>query len=547
MDFKESILGLQTLARDKRDDLLKVLEFLSSGQDDEAVKALENALEFAEWDTAYINDLPDSAFAHVEAGDKDESGKTVPRSKRHFPHHGKAGALDLPHLRNALARAPQSPFGPKASTHLKRHASGAGVGEAAASEVFKEGWLTGVELGELGKAVQIIKTGEFQHPQHGLIQITIDDLNEMVKHFNSQVRGQQIPVDVDHKHELGAVGWFKSLKGPEQVNGEHALFADINWTDKGREAIKGGAFKYFSPHFGEWTDPESGHKYKNVLLSGAITNFPFLKGMQPVSFNEFKEGSVDSVTVEEFNALKDKVEETTKSVGELTEQIKASLIASEKQKLTEKVGASAEISDEDKDALVAEIEAAEHMTPEEKAAMMKKIKASEKSEDNDNPKFSEIRSEFQAKEADLQKKLTEAETKIAAIERQGRTVKFMEIITGKGGDDAPWVGSADKHLLLMESLADRFGEDSEQYKSYVELQTSHAKQIAESALFSEAGTTGGGPVSMDEEIEVGVKKLMESDKELTLAEATSQWLEKNPKYYNKYDAAQKRRIAQAGG
>lgn len=138
MDFREALLGLQTLVHDKPDSFQKILGFLDSGHNDEAMRALEEALEFAEWDTSYINDLPDSAFAVVESGDKDESGKTVPRSKRHFPHHNSSGSLDLPHLRNALARAPQSPFGPKATSHLEKHASGAGVGEASASEAFKE-------------------------------------------------------------------------------------------------------------------------------------------------------------------------------------------------------------------------------------------------------------------------------------------------------------------------------------------------------------------------------------------------------------------------
>lgn len=63
----------------------------------------------AVWDTAYVNDLPDSAFLYIEPGkDKDEDGKTTPRSARHFPYRDTEGALDLPHLRNAIARIPQS-------------------------------------------------------------------------------------------------------------------------------------------------------------------------------------------------------------------------------------------------------------------------------------------------------------------------------------------------------------------------------------------------------------------------------------------------------
>lgn len=63
----------------------------------------------AVWSTAYVNDLPDSAFLYIESGGKkDTEGKTVPRSKRHFPYKDSSGKIDLPHLRNAIARIPQS-------------------------------------------------------------------------------------------------------------------------------------------------------------------------------------------------------------------------------------------------------------------------------------------------------------------------------------------------------------------------------------------------------------------------------------------------------
>src|SRR6516165_10434594 len=63
----------------------------------------------ADWDTSYVNDLPDSAFLLIESGGrKDADGKTVPRDLRHFPVRNAAGDVDLPHLRNALARIPQA-------------------------------------------------------------------------------------------------------------------------------------------------------------------------------------------------------------------------------------------------------------------------------------------------------------------------------------------------------------------------------------------------------------------------------------------------------
>lgn len=71
---------------------------------------------------ASVNDLPDSAFAYIEpGGSKDASGKTTPRSLRHFPIH------DAAHVRNALARAPQSPFGKKAMPRILAAAKKFGI------------------------------------------------------------------------------------------------------------------------------------------------------------------------------------------------------------------------------------------------------------------------------------------------------------------------------------------------------------------------------------------------------------------------------------
>lgn len=79
---------------------------------------------------------PDEAFV-VEAGaEKDEDGKTLQKC-RHLPHHSKTvtdpndnGTVDLPHLRNALARVNQVEpvkesavkFRKRAQSHLARHA-----------------------------------------------------------------------------------------------------------------------------------------------------------------------------------------------------------------------------------------------------------------------------------------------------------------------------------------------------------------------------------------------------------------------------------------
>jgi HK97 family phage prohead protease len=95
----------------------------------------------AEWDTAYINALPDSAFACIDGGGTKEDGKTVPRSLRHYPHHNASGALDLPHLRNALSRVAQEATTSCGVAHLRSHARGEGVGEEkSATPAPREGY-----------------------------------------------------------------------------------------------------------------------------------------------------------------------------------------------------------------------------------------------------------------------------------------------------------------------------------------------------------------------------------------------------------------------
>ncbi len=72
-----------------------------------------------EWSRAYINALPDSAFAVIE---KTSDGKAL----RHLPHHDATGAVDTPHLKSARARLKQVKWADssneaKARDHLEQH------------------------------------------------------------------------------------------------------------------------------------------------------------------------------------------------------------------------------------------------------------------------------------------------------------------------------------------------------------------------------------------------------------------------------------------
>jgi HK97 family phage prohead protease len=62
------------------------------------------------WTTAYIQNLPDSAFAYVEEGVGGEQveGKTLPHTMRHFPHHNDDGSVNRDAVRREYDRAKTS-------------------------------------------------------------------------------------------------------------------------------------------------------------------------------------------------------------------------------------------------------------------------------------------------------------------------------------------------------------------------------------------------------------------------------------------------------
>lgn len=73
----------------------------------------------ATWSTAYVNDLPDGAFACIDS------------AGRHYPHHDASGRLDLPHLRAALSRIGDPNNVQCGKGHLEAHARAEGIGGKA--------------------------------------------------------------------------------------------------------------------------------------------------------------------------------------------------------------------------------------------------------------------------------------------------------------------------------------------------------------------------------------------------------------------------------
>lgn len=257
----------------------------------------------AEWDRAFINGLPDAAFALVKpGGTKDEDGKTVPRDLRMLPHHGEdvqTGAehttVDLPHLRNALARLSQADLSEdqrsRARAHLQRHAEEL---LQATDQEIRTGILalrTDAEGDEWPERtwVHVLSTGEIKH-ERGDRTITASDLAALLRAYEEMAalsgeawRG--LPFDYDHASlgtggpEQGkAAGWIEGL----EIRGQE-LWARVRWTPAARQALAGEEFGHVSPVLAwGYKYGHTGRQFQIALLGAALTNYPHLKHLQPL-------------------------------------------------------------------------------------------------------------------------------------------------------------------------------------------------------------------------------------------------------------------------
>lgn len=133
-----------------------------------------------------------------------------------------------------------------------------------------------------GQEVEILRTGEWDHPLHGRLVIDLKTLQDMKRHFDEGRRGQDIAIDYDHEVRAAA-GWIRALA--IRADGDvHRLIATVEWTGQGLQDVREKNYRYLSADFRtKWTDNESGEVFENILFGAALTNRPFVKNMAPIT------------------------------------------------------------------------------------------------------------------------------------------------------------------------------------------------------------------------------------------------------------------------
>ena len=155
----------------------------------------------------------------------------------------------------------------------------------AAGRVWRNVDLARVTLADGGDGfkrswIMLMPEGEFEHPQYGALEFTHAKLADFKKNFDGRVRKIDIALDQDHDGGK-ATGWLEKL---ELRDG--GLWGLVRWTKLGEQLLTDQIYRYFSPEFGNFTDPESGKKFSNVIIGGALTNRPFLKSMPAVKLKD---------------------------------------------------------------------------------------------------------------------------------------------------------------------------------------------------------------------------------------------------------------------
>lgn len=373
---------------------------------------------------------------------------------------------------------------------------------------------TPIDEGSLPAEIHVIPTGEWDHPLWGEIKIDASTISEFAENFNKGIRKEKVPITAGHTvmEELPAIGWFTQVFD----RGDAGLYASVEWTEKGKQLLLEGSYKYFSPeYYTVYEDPATHKKYKNVLVGGALTNHPFFKELDDVvSFSEPQ-------FIHQFsNEIMNIAEILAKAAEERSEEEVAFLEENKD-----------ELSDEQTAQLEAESGASEEEEGDDTAS-----DEEESAEEEEVVTATEPKGKLVTMSAAEAQALREKANQGAQAFSQLQEMKVKDAVskmtfsaTNPEGHFKP--NQVDSVVKFMSSLSDK---QRDQFTNIV-------NNMPKAELFSELGTGEGDDANgVEKELDTAVTKVMADDKGLSYADAVKQVFSVNPdlekRYNEKYDA-----------
>lgn len=353
------------------------------------------------------------------------------------------------------------------------------------------------------------KPGVFKHPSYGEINISPERNAQFVANFKAGVYQSRLPIDAEHETKLsGAVGWITDLN---QATDGH-VEATVEWTDRGVNLLRGNRFSFISPEwFDSWTAPDTGEAHQDVLIGAAITTRPFFKdsALRPLVASErglaYLDPASSSETVVVFLPLSPAATHEEVRMSDTSKGAAGAAPAD----LTILTGGEGSVM-------------AGTVTAEATKTLSERLTAAEAERDA-----------LKAAAATAQATSKTLSERLEKIEREGRRKRFTDEVTGRSSENgAAWYGPIDKHVGMLETLAEAFGEDSEQLTSHVAMQRASAAALKQSGIFSEIGTDASGSAGGNPQERINrLAQARATEKSITFREAIAQIASEQPDLY----------------
>jgi len=181
---------------------------------------------------------------------------------------------------------------------------------------------------------QIARVAEFNGHAQGPVKFTPEVFAEILRNFAANGNGE-IPLDYEHTSErlpenaalvgVPAPGWVTKV---EVRNGGRELWALFKWASVDAvRYVREGQYKYVSPAINfKSRDKVTGKPAGARLTSVALTNHPFIEGMQPLAADD-RSRALDALLTPLARALNVSVAELAAAVAALKPAEQAALAA----------------------------------------------------------------------------------------------------------------------------------------------------------------------------------------------------------------------------
>lgn len=130
----------------------------------------------------------------------------------------------------------------------------------------------------------VAKFGTFDHGTYGKFSITPAMYEQWGQNLHAALGGR-VAIDFDHSPEHGhgtaAAGWIVRLDADDVY-----VWATVEWTPRGAQAIRDKTYQYISPTFHERYTDEHGNALGHALIGAGLTNRPHLRSLPVLSLSQ---------------------------------------------------------------------------------------------------------------------------------------------------------------------------------------------------------------------------------------------------------------------